>query len=136
MIVDDEDTFRRVTTLFLETHHRREVTVVAEAADGQECLEKLVELEAAVKQDQTQASRMPQVVLVDRDMPKLNGLQTITNIRIMFPNIIPIALTLNDREGDRRAVDAAGGYDLVSKAQMLTHLMPVIRKAVKELVTA
>ncbi len=128
MLVDDESTFLRITQLFLETHHGQEVEILGTARSGEEAL--------------TQAQLLaPQVVLIDLNMPGLSGLQTIPLIRIMYPEMRIIALTLNDSEKSRQAVLAAGGNDLVSKACMNTDLMPAIRRVmademVNELMTA
>lgn len=119
MLVDDETTFLRIETLFLENHFRNEVNVVGTAGGGEECLAKTQLL-------------APDVILMDLNMPGLSGLQTIPLLRIMFPEIRIIALTLDDAESSRRAVLAAGGSDLVSKAAMSTDLMPAIRKVMQQ----
>ncbi len=119
LMVDDEPTFLRVASLFLRTHHRNEVEIVGTANNGEECL--------------AQAQRLaPQVVLLDLNMPGLSGLQTIPLLRILFPETRVIALTLNDSETYRKAVLAAGGDDLVSKAKMNTDLMPALRRVVEK----
>ncbi len=115
MLVDDEPTFLRIAQLFLQTHYRNEIDILGTASSGEECLSKAQLL-------------APQIVLMDLNMPGLSGLQTIPLLRIMFPEMRIIALTLNDSENARRAVLAAGGNDLVSKATMSTDLMPAIRR--------
>ncbi len=115
LMVDDEPTFLRIAQLFLETYHGQEVEILGTARSGEEALSKAQLL-------------APQVVLIDLNMPGLSGLQTIPLIRIMFPEMRIIALTLNDDERSRRAVLAAGGNDLVSKTRMSTELMPAIRR--------
>ncbi len=115
LLVDDEPTFLRIAQLFLQTHYRNEIDVLGTASSGEECLGKAQLL-------------APQVVLMDLNMPGLSGLQTIPLLRIMFPEMRIIALTLNDGENARRAVLAAGGNELVSKATMSTDLMPAIRR--------
>lgn len=115
MLVDDERTFLRIETLFLETHYRNEIHVVGTAGSGEECL--------------AQAQLLaPEVILIDLNMPGLSGLNTIPLLRIMFPEMRIIAMTLNDSETSRRAVLAAGGNELVSKATMSTDLVPAIRR--------
>ena len=119
MLVDDETTFLRIETLFLETHYKNEIHVAGTATGGEECLAK-AQLFA------------PDVILIDLNMPGLSGLQTIPLLRIMYPEMRIIALTLNDGENSRRAVLAAGGDDLVSKATMSTDLMPAIRRVMSQ----
>ncbi len=119
LLVDDEATFLRIETLFLETHYRNEMNIVGTASSGEECLVKAQLL-------------APEVILIDLNMPGLTGLQTIPLLRIMFPETGIIALTLNDGESARRAVLAAGGNELVSKAGMSTDLMPAIRRVMNQ----
>lgn len=119
MLVDDEATFLRIETLFLETHYKNDVHVIGTASSGEECLAKAQLL-------------APDVILIDLNMPGLSGLQTIPLLRIMFPEIRIVALTLNDGENSRRAVLAAGGNELVSKATMSTDLMPAIRRVMAQ----
>ncbi len=119
LMVDDEPTFLRIAQLFLETHYGHEVEILCTARSGEEALSKAQLL-------------APQVVLIDLNMPGLSGLQTIPLIRIMFPEMRVIALTLNDDERSRRAVIAAGGNDLVSKTRMSTDLMPTIRRVMAD----
>ncbi len=119
MLVDDEPTFLRIAELFLETHHGQEIEILGTARNGEEALSKAPLL-------------APQLVLIDLNMPGLSGLQTIPLIRIMYPEMRIIALTLNDGEKSREAVLAAGGNDLVSKTRMSTDLMPAIRRVMAD----
>ncbi len=119
LLVDDEPTFLRIAQLFLETHHDQEIEILGTARSGEECLAKAQLL-------------APQVVLIDLNMPGLSGLQTIPLIRIMYPEMRIIALTLNDSARSREAVIMAGGNDLVSKASMSTDLMPAIRRVMAD----
>lgn len=119
LLVDDEPAYLRIATLFFQTRYRDEIAVVGTANGGEECLAKTQGL-------------APQVILIDLNMPGLSGLQTIPLLRIMFPEIRIIALTLNDGENSRRAVLAAGGNDLVSKATMSSDLMPAIRRVMQQ----
>jgi DNA-binding NarL/FixJ family response regulator len=119
MLVDDEATFLRIETLFLETRYRNDISVVGTANGGEECLAKAQLL-------------APELILIDLNMPGLSGLQTIPLLRIMFPETRIIALTLNDGESARRSVLAAGGNELVSKVRMSTDLMPAIRRVMEQ----
>jgi len=75
----------------------------------------------------------PQVVLLDLlDLrtPGLTGLDTISRLRSMLPEVTIIVLTLLDTETYRRAVLAAGADDIVSKARVSADLLPAIRRLV------
>lgn len=115
MLVDDEPSFLRITQLFLETRYGHEIEILGTAHSGEHALAQAPLL-------------APQLVLIDLKMQGLSGLQTIPLIRIMFPEMRIIALTLDDSENSRRAVLAAGGNDMVSKASMSTDLVPAIRR--------
>ena len=64
-----------------------EITIVMEASNGEEFLEKLKELAS---------DRLPQVVLMDLEMPEMNGIQTIALGSMLFPEIKFIVLTVFD----------------------------------------
>ncbi len=115
MLVDDEPTFLRITQLFLETHYGQEIEVLGTARSGEEALAQAPML-------------APQLILIDLNMPGLSGMQTIPLMRILFPEMRIIALTLNDSDKSRQAVLAAGGNELVSKMRMSTDLLPAIRR--------
>jgi two-component system nitrate/nitrite response regulator NarL len=119
MLVDDEPTFLRIAQLFLETHYGQEIDILGTARSGEE----------ALSQAQLLA---PQLVLIDLNMPGLSGLQTIPLLRILYPEMRIIALTLNDSEKSRQAVIGVGGNDLVSKTLMGTDLMPAVRRVMAD----
>ena len=118
MLVDDDPTFLQVLTAQLQTHHRKELDIVGTARSSEECI-----IQAQVL--------APEVVLMDLNMPGRGGLWAIPLLRILFPETHVIALTFSDDADSRRAVLAAGGTDLVSKAAWKTALIPAIQRAVK-----
>jgi chemosensory pili system protein ChpA (sensor histidine kinase/response regulator) len=65
MVVDDDGAIRSLLTLVLESHGYE----VAAASDGQEALDLIREA-------------LPDVVLTDLDMPRLDGWQLISNLRL------------------------------------------------------
>lgn len=113
LLVDDNPTFLRVTTQFLEAHD--DVVVVGTADRGEKALSQAKDLQ-------------PQVVLIDLAMPGLTGLQTIPRLRRMLPDMGIIALTVMNTNGFRQAALAAGADIFVPKAAMRTDLMPAIRR--------
>jgi two-component system nitrate/nitrite response regulator NarL len=113
LLVDDHEPFLRVATEFLQRHH--ELVVVGTAREGKEALAL------------AQALR-PQIILLDLNMPGLNGLETIPHLRVMLPQTGIIALTLLDPRTYRQAALAAGADDFVSKANLTTDLLPAIRR--------
>lgn len=113
LLVDDNPTFLRVTTQFLEAHD--DVVVVGTADRGEKALNQAKDLQ-------------PQVILIDLAMPGLTGLQTIPRLRRMLPDTGIIALTVMNTSGFRQAALAAGADVFVPKAAMRTDLMPAIRR--------
>src|SRR5512141_2376119 len=78
MIVDDHPLFRAGLRRVLELED--DLAIDAEAADGQEALDKARDLK-------------PQVVLMDINLPKLNGLQVTRELTAMRTDIAIIILT-------------------------------------------
>ena len=78
LIVDDHPVVREGLRAFLEL--QPDLEVVAEAADGAEALEKVGQL-------------LPDVVLMDLVMPKMDGIATIREIRTLSPSTRILVLT-------------------------------------------
>ncbi len=97
LIVDDHAVVRQGLRAFLQTQD--DVDVVGEAADGEEAVRKVREL-------------VPEVVLMDLVMPKLDGIAAIREMRFLSPSTKVIVLTsFADDEKVFAAVKAgAAGY--------------------------
>jgi DNA-binding NarL/FixJ family response regulator len=99
-IVDDKTVNRETTKRKIADY--KEVNVVMEAANGKDFLEQLKKL------DQTD---LPQVVLMDLDMPILNGIDAIKMASVIYPSIKFIVLTIfedNDKIFDAIRAGANG----------------------------
>ncbi len=110
-LVDDNPTFLRIATRFLEEHDG--VVVIGTAGGGKEALEKAQELR-------------PRVILLDLAMPDLPGLKAIPRLRETLPDASIIALTMLDTNY-REAAFRAGAPDFVPKTAVTTDLLPAIR---------
>lgn len=77
-IVDDHSRFRNTLADFLSTHYN--VNIILHADNG---LELLNQLEHTV----------PQVVLLDIEMPVMNGVETLTRLRKSYPDLRVIMLS-------------------------------------------
>ena len=73
-----------------------DIEVVGEAEDGLVCLEKVTELD-------------PDVVLMDINMPRCNGLSCLEQIQERAPGTRVLILTMHDDAGYLRQVLASGG---------------------------
>jgi DNA-binding NarL/FixJ family response regulator len=82
-VVDDHAVVRRGIASFLE--FTDDITLIGEAADGRQALEILAGMHVR--------SRLPDVVLLDLNMPKLDGLQTAEEIAYRYPHVRTVILT-------------------------------------------
>ena len=78
MITDDHLIVREGLRLILET--AEDIEIVGEAVDGAECLQRVPELK-------------PDVILMDLQMPRMDGITTIGNLRTDHPHIAIVILT-------------------------------------------
>lgn len=101
LIVDDHPLVR--DGLAARINRSDEVTVIGEACDGEQALKLLEDLK-------------PDVVLMDINMPNLNGIQTTEAILDLYPDILILVLSMHDdREYVSSVIDAgARGYVLKS----------------------
>ena len=88
--------------------------VVGEAEDGLECLQKVVDLD-------------PDVVLMDINMPRCNGLEALEQIQRLSPTTRVLFLTMHDDLGYLRQVLASGGAGYVLKQAAGEELLSAIR---------
>jgi DNA-binding NarL/FixJ family response regulator len=83
LVIDDHAVVRRGIASFLE--HVDDIRSVGEAADGVEALEVLARLAAQ--------GELPDVVLLDLKMPRMDGVQTAREISTRFPSVRIVVLT-------------------------------------------
>jgi len=98
LIVDDHAVVRRGIRAYLEVHD--DLAVAAEAANGVEALARLDALAAH--------GELPDVVLVDLLMPKMDGVATTSRIRELYPQLRTVVLT-SFGEMERVHAALAGG---------------------------
>jgi DNA-binding NarL/FixJ family response regulator len=91
-----------------------DIEVVGEAEDGLVCLEKVTELE-------------PDVVLMDINMPRCNGLSCLEQIQEKAPGSKVLILTMHDDAGYLRQVLASGGAGFILKQAAGEELLTAIR---------
>ena len=113
LLADDHELVRRGIRGLL--HAKRKWRVVGEASDGIEAIEKTKSLK-------------PDIVILDMDMPNLNGLQATPRIREAAPAAKIIALTLHESaEMVRRALEA-GAHGFVLKSDLAERLVTALRE--------
>jgi DNA-binding NarL/FixJ family response regulator len=100
LIVDDSDTCRRITRLFLES--QLDLDVCGEAVDGVEAVEKARALK-------------PDLVILDLAMPRMNGVEAASELRAMMPQLPIVLFTMYDDAVGRTLALSAGASQVVSK---------------------
>ena len=112
LIVDDHPLLRQGVAAVLEDEP--DVEVVAEAGNGREAVAAF-------------ATHHPDVTLMDLQMPEMNGIDAIAEIRSRFPAARIVVLTTY--KGDVSALRAlrAGAVGYLLKGQVRTELMETIR---------
>jgi len=91
-----------------------DMTVIGEAEDGASCIRQV----AAIR---------PDVVLLDINMPNVNGLEALVKIRAQTPETKVLMLTMHDDAGYLRQVLSSGGAGYVLKQAAGDELLSAIR---------
>lgn len=116
LIVEDHALVRQGILSLLAQY--LDVQVVGEAVSGQEAL------------DQCQQSK-PDVVLMDMNMPGMNGIEATRQITAIFPGVQVIGLSVNNEPHAIEAMKAAGAVHFVSKASVVESLYDAIRSCMQ-----
>lgn len=120
-IVDDHPEVREcIRFLVIENEN---FTVIGEAGNGLEALNKIASL-----------SRPPNIVLMDLNMPLMNGIACMEKLREIYDDSIKvIALTMNKEKSYSKRLAEAGAVGLVTKNCDKIELYSAIEKATKNL---
>lgn len=116
LLVDDHTMVREGLRTVLETYH--DVQVVGEACDGEEALilaEKLY----------------PAVVVMDINMPRMNGIAATSQLKTRYPQMLIIGLSINAGEENQAAMKQAGATRLITKDAAVEQLHAVIVQVAK-----
>jgi len=113
LIVDDSPLARDAIRLLLES--RREVEIVGFAADGEEAINQAEAL-------------IPDLVLMDIQMPKLDGLRATRMVRNLFPGIRIIIVSVNHGREVYQSCVTSGADGLVVKDRLYQDLFAEIRR--------
>ena len=116
LLVDDHTMMREGLRSVLEAHP--DVTVVGEAVDGESAMTAVEALQ-------------PSLIVMDINMPKMNGIEATAQITSRYPHIIVIGLSVNADEANEKAMKEAGAAILLTKEAAVDELYEAIHKAVK-----
>ncbi len=92
----------------------KELAVIGEAADGVELMELLQKEE-------------PEMVILDISMPRMNGIEAVTEINERYPAIRILILTMHTNAQYFYHVISAGAHGYLLKDDSDTELLPAIR---------
>ena len=115
LLVDDVELVRHTLRTILSAYPR--LAIVGEACDGEEALAWVQRCD-------------PLVVVMDIQMPRLNGIQATALIKRYFPHVIVVGLSVHVTEDLRQGMLAAGASSVLSKERAGALLREEITKAV------
>jgi DNA-binding NarL/FixJ family response regulator len=113
MLVDDHDLFRTGLRNLLE---EQGVEIVGEASDGAAALALVTEL-------------APEIVVMDLNMPGMNGIEATREIARVAPLTRVVVLTISDQDEDVMDAILAGACGYLLKDSSIQDLMQGIRAA-------
>src|ERR1700680_3359914 len=113
LVADDHALMRSGIRTLLES--KPGWKVVSEAATGRQAIEQAIKLE-------------PDVAIVDIELPDLDGLEAIRQIREATPNTQVLTLTMHDSGQMIRRALQAGARGYVTKADLPTQLVKAVMR--------
>lgn len=114
LIVDDNTLVRRLLCSWVEQHSGWDVC--GEAENGKVAVEKVEELH-------------PDIVLLDLQMPVMNGLEAARQISLLAPKPAMVMFTMHSCAQLLKDARAAGVSDVVSKSDLLgDHLLTALKQ--------
>jgi DNA-binding NarL/FixJ family response regulator len=118
LLVDDQPAAREGLRIWLTTEP--DVTVVGESGTGEE----------AIRMGRTLS---PDVVLMDVEMPDMDGIAATAALRASAPHVAVVILSLYDDARTRARAREAGAAAFVAKHQAKTTLLATIRRVVSSI---
>ncbi len=113
LIVDDQPAVRRGLKMRLELEP--DVEVIGEAGDGAAAIALATEAQ-------------PDIVLMDVEMPGMDGISATRALRAAAPHSAVVVLTLYDDTATRARAKEAGAAAFVAKHQVETALLDTMRQ--------
>lgn len=113
LIADDHEIVRRGVRTLLQ--NEKDWEICGEAIDGNEALHKA-------------AALRPDLVILDINMPVLNGLAAVRQILRKRPQTKILVFTVHDSEQTKKEITAAGAHGYLSKNKAGQDLLRVVRE--------
>jgi two-component system, NarL family, sensor kinase len=116
LIADDHEMLRRGVRNTLQAEP--DLEICGEAVNGQDAVDKARELH-------------PDLVILDINMPVLNGLVAVRQILRYCPTTKIVIFSVHDSDQTRQEIRAAGAHGFVSKGMESNDLLRVVREVLK-----
>ncbi|BCA56008.1 hypothetical protein W02_31480 [Nitrospira sp. KM1] len=116
MLVDDHAVILQGLRSVLETYP--DIEVVGEASDGQIAITKAEQLQ-------------PTAIVMDINMPNMNGIDATAHITKRFPQIVVIGLSVNANQRNEELMKEAGAAVLIPKEAAVDKLYQAIEHSVR-----
>ncbi len=120
LLVDDHVMVRQGLRSVLDRYH--DIEVVGEAANGEEALAGVM-------------THHPTIVVMDINMPKMNGIEATALIRDRYPEIVVIGLSVQTGGEMQQAMRKAGAAALLTKEAAVDQLYQMIQATQKAIYT-
>ena len=115
LLVDDHARVRAALRDLLQSYPN--LSLVGEASNGEEAIRLVRELS-------------PSVVVMDINMPKLNGIDATMRIKTSYPHVVIVGLSVSASDAHRKAMTDAGATALISKYMAVEQLYVEIQAAI------
>ncbi|HKO29603.1 MAG TPA: PAS domain S-box protein [Nitrospiraceae bacterium] len=117
LLVDDHSMVRQGLRTMLESY--ADIEVIGEAANGEEAVTSVEQLQ-------------PAIVVMDINMPKMNGIDATAKIKSCYPHITVIGLSVNVGRDSAEAMRNAGAAMLLTKDAAVDELYIAIQQSVSK----
>lgn len=114
LLVDDHVMVRQGLRSLLESYP--DVAVVGEAANGEEAVASV-------------AALLPTIVVMDINMPTMNGVEATKRIKERYPHVIVIGLSVTPDGNNHQLMKQAGAHETLTKEAAVEHLYSAIQGA-------